>query len=229
MCIRDRNGALEERIDEDEGQQQAGLLHPEAEEQDERVQQEAQNAHVAVSYTHLAAHVLDPDPVALAHADLRGGIGMQIGQRIGMRLAQTRNLALLRVEVLPRAGTGREDVRVLLEQLRRGDRGLRRLLVVRQRIEAPRFEQGVVQLALARVRVEAGLAVVAQPTELVLAVRPVVRPVDDLLGEVEERLVGLVRPTGMEAVAGLDVYKRQRPGSGARQRPRSPAPRQASA
>ena len=115
----------------------------------------------------LAEHVLDPHPLAVADAESGPRLGVKLHHRVGVDLPQPGDVAVLGVEVHRRPPARAQDQRVLLVELRAGDRAEGRLFVVRQRLEAPALAQHRVQLHLARGRAEAGLAVGPQQAPLV--------------------------------------------------------------
>ena len=88
----------------------------------------------------LAALVLDPNPLAVADAVFLRVVGMDEKLWIGMHGTQAGNLAMFGMEEFDVACARGEHQRVFFEELRRADRTVGRLLVVRQRLVAERLE-----------------------------------------------------------------------------------------
>ena len=113
---------------------------------------------------------------------------MHLEQRIGVHLAQIRNLLAFGVEVAVGARAGGQHERILLHQLGSGHRRHLRFLVVRQRVLAEMIVDIGPKLDARRGRVEARLAIRAQFAGLVLAVgKRLDLLVHDLFAKVFER------------------------------------------
>ena len=85
--------------------------------------------------------VVDPRPLSVSKPRLASIGRVDLKQRIRIELTAIRNLTILGVEERIRASTRSEDERVLIEQARRGDGAVLRLLIVRKRLVSETIER----------------------------------------------------------------------------------------
>src|SRR5205085_9788062 len=114
----------------------------------------------------------DLDEFALGDAPGLGVGDVQVDERLGLQANEPGDVVVLRPEVGLDARARVEDERKLLGNLRRRERPLARLGVDGQRLVAVLAEPFRRDLELPRRRLEAGLAVRAQPAARVLAEAP---------------------------------------------------------